>query len=134
MTLISAVLGTSSEASRDANTLALLDYGFANFHLVDAGPRRPGAGPADGPRPPGSSTPRSSPRGRSRVSSRPRTGCTWRSWRRLSSTARCGAARRLGVAIVLADGRPVARIPLLLAKALPAVSPLTIARASSPSR
>ena len=34
MTLLSAVLGTSSEASRDANTLALLDYGFANFRLV----------------------------------------------------------------------------------------------------
>ncbi len=40
MTLISAVLGTTSEASRDANTLALLDYGFANFrlaHLVKPG-------------------------------------------------------------------------------------------------
>lgn len=33
MTLISVVLGTSSEASRDANTLALLDYGFRNFQL-----------------------------------------------------------------------------------------------------
>ncbi|HEY2770222.1 MAG TPA: serine hydrolase, partial [Solirubrobacteraceae bacterium] len=31
MTLLSAVLGTDSEASRDANTLALLDYGYANF-------------------------------------------------------------------------------------------------------
>jgi hypothetical protein len=29
--------------------------------------------------------------------------------------------------VVLDNGRPVARIPLLLAKALPAVSPLTIA-------
>ena len=40
MTLISAVLGTTSEASRDANTLALLDYGFASFrlaHLVKPG-------------------------------------------------------------------------------------------------
>jgi D-alanyl-D-alanine carboxypeptidase (penicillin-binding protein 5/6) len=34
MTLLSAVLGTDSEASRDANTLALLDWGFRNFHLV----------------------------------------------------------------------------------------------------
>ena len=31
MTLLSAVLGTSSEAARDNNTLALLDYGFSNF-------------------------------------------------------------------------------------------------------
>jgi serine-type D-Ala-D-Ala carboxypeptidase (penicillin-binding protein 5/6) len=31
MSLISAVLGTSSESERDTNTLALLDYGFAAF-------------------------------------------------------------------------------------------------------
>jgi D-alanyl-D-alanine carboxypeptidase (penicillin-binding protein 5/6) len=34
MTLLSAVLGTDSEASRDANTLALLDWGFAHFHMA----------------------------------------------------------------------------------------------------
>src|ERR1700691_5119963 len=34
MTLLSAVLGTDSEASRDSNTLALLNWGFQNFHLV----------------------------------------------------------------------------------------------------
>jgi D-alanyl-D-alanine carboxypeptidase (penicillin-binding protein 5/6) len=34
MHLISAVLGTSSESARDANTLALLDYGFRAFHRV----------------------------------------------------------------------------------------------------
>ena len=33
MTLIIAVLGTTSPAARDANPLALLDYGFANFRL-----------------------------------------------------------------------------------------------------
>jgi D-alanyl-D-alanine carboxypeptidase (penicillin-binding protein 5/6) len=33
MALISAVLGTDSETSRDANTLALLDYGGANFRV-----------------------------------------------------------------------------------------------------
>ncbi|MGH2858317.1 MAG: D-alanyl-D-alanine carboxypeptidase family protein [Solirubrobacteraceae bacterium] len=33
MTLISAVLGTDSEQSRDANTLALLDYGFGAFRV-----------------------------------------------------------------------------------------------------
>ena len=36
MTLLSAALGTSSEASRDANTMALLDYGFSNFRLATA--------------------------------------------------------------------------------------------------
>lgn len=34
MTLIDAVLGTSSEAARDANALALLEYGFANFGVL----------------------------------------------------------------------------------------------------
>ena len=33
MTLISAVIGTSDEAVRDASTLSLLDYGFANYGL-----------------------------------------------------------------------------------------------------
>ncbi len=36
MTLISSVLGTSSEAARNANALALLQYGFAQFHPVTA--------------------------------------------------------------------------------------------------
>jgi D-alanyl-D-alanine carboxypeptidase (penicillin-binding protein 5/6) len=34
MGLLSVVLGTSSEASRDSNTLALLNYGFDNFRLT----------------------------------------------------------------------------------------------------
>jgi D-alanyl-D-alanine carboxypeptidase (penicillin-binding protein 5/6) len=33
MTLVSAVLGTSSEAARNSNTLALLGYGFSGFRL-----------------------------------------------------------------------------------------------------
>ena len=33
MTLIDAVLGTSSEAARDSNALALLEWGFANFGM-----------------------------------------------------------------------------------------------------
>jgi D-alanyl-D-alanine carboxypeptidase (penicillin-binding protein 5/6) len=36
MTLVSAVLGTPSEAARDADSLALLRWGFRNFRLVDA--------------------------------------------------------------------------------------------------
>ncbi len=33
MALISAVLGTDREQSRDANTLALLNYGFGDFSV-----------------------------------------------------------------------------------------------------
>ena len=43
MTLIGSVLGTSSEAARDQNALALLDYGFAEFRMRQAGRRRTGA-------------------------------------------------------------------------------------------
>jgi D-alanyl-D-alanine carboxypeptidase (penicillin-binding protein 5/6) len=34
MTLLSAVLGTASETARDQTTLALLDWGFQNFRLA----------------------------------------------------------------------------------------------------
>ncbi len=34
MTLLSAVLGTPSEAARDSSTLSLLDWGYANFRLA----------------------------------------------------------------------------------------------------
>src|SRR5581483_76586 len=34
MTLLSAVLGTPSEAARDSSTLALLDWGYANFRMA----------------------------------------------------------------------------------------------------
>ena len=42
MTLIDAVLGTSSEAARDSNALALLNWGFANFGMRT--PVRAGSG------------------------------------------------------------------------------------------
>ena len=40
MTLISVVLGHPSMAARDADTLALLGYGFAGFLTDDARARR----------------------------------------------------------------------------------------------
>ena len=40
MTLIDAVLGTSSEAARDSNALALLEWGFANFVCARPARRR----------------------------------------------------------------------------------------------
>jgi D-alanyl-D-alanine carboxypeptidase (penicillin-binding protein 5/6) len=36
LTLISSVLGTATEAARNANALALLQYGFAEYHQVTA--------------------------------------------------------------------------------------------------
>lgn len=128
MTLISAVLGTASESARDANTLALLNYGFANFRLVQ--PVTAGAVLA---RPDVSDRPGvhavvvaastfAHVIGRSTdVSTRIRVP------RELAGPLRKGAV--VGTLVVLAGGRTIASIPLLLAHALPAVSPLTVAGA-----
>jgi serine-type D-Ala-D-Ala carboxypeptidase (penicillin-binding protein 5/6) len=126
MTLISAVLGTSSESSRDANTLALLGYGFANFHLVT-------------PVHAGSVRARPTVRYRSGVRADVVAAGTFRRVlpRSARVTTRVEVPRQLtgpldrhavvGSLMVLANGHTMARIPLLLASALPAVSPLTIA-------
>ncbi len=126
MTLISAVLGTSGPAARDANTLALLGYGFRSFHLVS--PVRAGqvlARPAV----------RDRPGVRAAVIAAYRfTAVLARSERvRLSLHVPqqvAGPLKRhavVGSVTVFAGRRAVARIPLLLARALPAVSPLTLA-------
>ena len=126
MTLISAVLGTSSEDARDDNTMALLDYGFANFHLVK--PVRAGevlARPAVRYR---------SGRPAALVAAGPFTHVVGNHdhvrvvvHAPKQLTGPLARHARLGTAVVLVDGRPVAHIPLLLAKAVPAISPLTSA-------
>jgi serine-type D-Ala-D-Ala carboxypeptidase (penicillin-binding protein 5/6) len=126
MTLISAVLGTSSEPSRDANTLALLDYGFANFrlaHLVKPGQTLAAPSVHDQPG-----------KHAALVAASGFTDVVARSARirirveapvQLSGPMPQGA--RLGSATVLVDGRQLATLPLVLAQAVPAVSSLTLA-------
>ncbi|MGB9186296.1 MAG: D-alanyl-D-alanine carboxypeptidase family protein [Solirubrobacteraceae bacterium] len=126
MTLLSAVLGTSSEAARDANTLALLDYGFANFRRVT--PIRAGevlARPTVAYRT-GEHAALVAATGLTRVIAL-RAGVRVRVQAPAQLTGPVPRHARLGTAVVLVGGRPVARIPLLLARALPAVSSLTIA-------
>jgi D-alanyl-D-alanine carboxypeptidase (penicillin-binding protein 5/6) len=126
MTLISAVLGTLSAGARDANTLALLDYGFAQFHIV---------------------TPVRAWNVLARLTVRYRPGVraaaiAARTFRRVLPrsvrvSTRVELPRQLtgpiarhaviGTVLVVAGGRTVARMPLLLAQTLRAVSPLTIA-------
>lgn len=120
MTLIAAVLGTDSEQARDENALALLNYGFGEFHRVS--PLRAGqvlARPAIS----WSSNravviaasgfqkvvPRSD-----RVSIRLHVPA------KLSGPMRRGA--HVGSASVVVGRRTVARVPLELGRALPAVS------------
>jgi serine-type D-Ala-D-Ala carboxypeptidase (penicillin-binding protein 5/6) len=126
MTLLSAVLGTSSEAARDANTLALLDYGFANFHRVS--PVHAGqvlARPSVRYRS-GEHAALVAAGGLTRVVAR-RAGIQLRVQAPSQLTGPLRRHARLGTAVVLVGGRPVARIPLVLAQALPAVSSFTIA-------
>jgi D-alanyl-D-alanine carboxypeptidase (penicillin-binding protein 5/6) len=126
VTLIGSVLGTPSIAARDSNALALLQWGFANFateRLMKAGDVV------------------------ARLPVKDRPGY------RATVTAGVGFARLLahgtvitrrlelprqlvgplkrhavvGRLILIGDGRVLARIPVLLAKRLPAVSALAIA-------
>ncbi len=126
MTLVSAVLGTASEAARDANTMALLDYGFDDFHMVTPVSRGAVlARPAVRDRP-GAHASLIAASGFTRVlPRRDRVQIQIQAPRQLAGPL----PRHLvaGTAVVLAGGRPVARIPLLLARALPAVSGLTLA-------
>ena len=123
MTLIGSVLGTNSEQSRDDNALALLNYGFAEFHPVT--PLRTGEVLA---RPAVSySSHRAvvvASEGFSQVV--PRTdgvSIKVHAPKRLNGPLRRGA--QVGSASVIVGGRTVAQIPLSLAHALPSVSFLT---------
>jgi D-alanyl-D-alanine carboxypeptidase (penicillin-binding protein 5/6) len=126
MTLISAVLGTASESARDANTLALLGYGFANFHIVS--PVRHGQLIATRPV-------KDQPDRRAKLIAA--TSVTDVVSRHSHIRLRLELPRQLkgplgrhavvGRLVVLEDGRPIARVPLLLAHSLPAVSPITLA-------
>ena len=103
--------------ARDANTLALLDYGFGTsaLHAGAAGRCWPG---------PRSRTGRASTRALiagpafTRVLPARRPASRSSSRRPASSPGRCPATR-LGTAVVLVDGRPSPRIPLVLARRCP---------------
>ena len=125
VTLVSAVLGTSSEASRNASTLALLGYGFSGFsleHPVAAGSvvARPTVNDSPGVRVPVLAT-----RSVSEVVAR-----------NARLTVRVDVPRRLagpmpdravvGSVVVSAGRRVLARVPVELSRALPAVSGLTL--------
>jgi D-alanyl-D-alanine carboxypeptidase (penicillin-binding protein 5/6) len=122
--LLSAVLGTSSEAARDANTLSLLDYGFSEFRIVR--PVRRGEVLA---RPPVKDQPGKhavviAAAGFSRILPRSeRVRIVLQLPRQLAGPLR--QRTRVGTAVLRAGGRVIARIPLVLWRSIPAVSPLT---------
>jgi D-alanyl-D-alanine carboxypeptidase (penicillin-binding protein 5/6) len=126
MTLISAVLGTASESARDANTLALLDYGFANFHIVH--PLRRAQLIATLPvkdQPSLRAKLIAAGSVRDVVSRHAPIRLTVEAPRELKGPLKRHAT--IGQVVVSAGGRPIARVPLLLAHAVPAVSAFTLA-------
>jgi D-alanyl-D-alanine carboxypeptidase (penicillin-binding protein 5/6) len=126
MALISAVLGTSSEQSRDANALALLDYGAAGFRVWS--PVRAGevlARPTVKDRP-GVHAVLTAAAGYTRVLPRDsRVRIRVQTPRQLAGPLPAQAV--VGTAIVSDGNRVLTRIPLLLTHRLSAVSGLTIA-------
>jgi D-alanyl-D-alanine carboxypeptidase (penicillin-binding protein 5/6) len=126
LTLLSAVLGTSSIPARDANTMALLDWGYANFHQVT--PVKAGEVMARLP-----VTDRPGLRA-AVIAGAPFTRVvavgTPMTTKVVTAHQLTGPLKRhavVGYVLVRAGRRTVARIPLLLAQRLVAVSPLTIA-------
>jgi D-alanyl-D-alanine carboxypeptidase (penicillin-binding protein 5/6) len=122
MSLISVVLGTPSESARDGDTLALLRYGFVNFHRVT--PVVAGTVLAQ---PPVQDQQRhaqlvAASTFSSVLPRATRVRLRVQAPRQLTGPVARGA--RIGSVTVLADDRPIARVPLLLAHALPAVSSL----------
>jgi len=126
MRLVSSVLGTTSETARDANTLALLNWGFASFRQ-----RTPVRDGEVLTRPSVTDQPGLTPalvaaRSLTRIVSRTdRLTVRLRAPRVVTGPLRRGAA--LGSAVVLVNGQPVDQVPLLLARSVPAVSALTLA-------
>jgi D-alanyl-D-alanine carboxypeptidase (penicillin-binding protein 5/6) len=126
LTLLSAVLGTSSIAARDENTLAMLDWGFENFHLVT--PVRAGEVIARLPvrdRPGFRASVIASATFTSVLSNRMLVTTRVIAPRQLTGPLRRHAV--VGYVVVRAGRRTLARIRLLLARRLAAVSPLAIA-------
>jgi serine-type D-Ala-D-Ala carboxypeptidase (penicillin-binding protein 5/6) len=126
MSLVSAVLGTPSEQARDASTVALLEYGFRGF-----GPQTPVRKGQVLAQPtvrdsPGVHAPLVAADTFTRVlPRRSRIRIQVQAPRQLAGPMPAQAV--VGTAVVIDGGHVLTRIPLVLARRLPAVSGLTIA-------
>ncbi|MBV8733539.1 MAG: D-alanyl-D-alanine carboxypeptidase, partial [Solirubrobacterales bacterium] len=126
MTLMSAVLGTPSEAARDQSTLALLDWGFQNFRLT-----RPVAAGAVLARPTVNGY---TDRHASVIAARTVSWVVPRGLQLrvalhvpLQLSGPLKRHTRVGSATVFEGTRPVGRVQLVLARALPGLSPFVAA-------
>jgi D-alanyl-D-alanine carboxypeptidase (penicillin-binding protein 5/6) len=128
MTLLSAVLGTPSEAARNSSTLALLDWGFAHFRM--AKPIKAGAVVA---------RPSYNGEASSRVNVLATKTVAWvvpktrhlqvRQSLRHNLNGPLARGARVGTATVLDGTKTIAEVPLVLARAIPGLSwPTRVAR------
>ena len=126
MRLISAVLGTDSEGERDADTMAVLDYGYGNFRpWTPVRARMVVARPTVKDRP-GLRVPVRASRTFTRILARSsHVRVSVRVPRRLAGPLPEGAV--VGAAVVLDGRRTLTSVPVVLDRRLPAVSRLTIA-------
>jgi D-alanyl-D-alanine carboxypeptidase (penicillin-binding protein 5/6) len=126
VTLISAVLGTDSETARSVNAMALMNYGYGNFRSwTPLRAHQAVAHPAVKDRP-GLHVPVRAARGFTRILPRDahvriRVDVP----ARLDGPLPQGAV--VGSAEVVANGRVIKSVPVVLLRALPAVSGLTLA-------
>jgi D-alanyl-D-alanine carboxypeptidase (penicillin-binding protein 5/6) len=122
-TLTASVLGTDSEAARNANALALLNYGFSEYHLIR--PLRRGATLGRLPVAYSSALAKvvAGASFADVVPDSARVVLKRKLPKRLSGPIAAGAV--VGHVRVLVAGKVVADVPLLLRRALPAVSTLT---------
>jgi D-alanyl-D-alanine carboxypeptidase (penicillin-binding protein 5/6) len=125
MTLLSAVLGTASEGARDQNTLALLNWGYANYRQTE-----PVAAGAVLARPTVADQPGKRPEV---IAGRTLTEVVARSSHVIlrirvphQITGPLKQNSVVGSATVLDNGRRLDRVPLVLARALPGVSAWTL--------
>jgi D-alanyl-D-alanine carboxypeptidase (penicillin-binding protein 5/6) len=124
MTLTSAVLGTSSEAARDQNTLSLLGWGFQNFRLATPISKGHVLARPSIPDQPGLHALVAAAATLHSVI--PRTArVTVKVHVRRSLAGPLARGTRVGRAVVFAAGRRIGEVPVRLAKAIPAVSTLT---------
>jgi D-alanyl-D-alanine carboxypeptidase (penicillin-binding protein 5/6) len=122
MTLISVVLGTSSESSRDANALALLDYGFHNFQTRT--PVSVGQAVA-------TTTVRGWPKRHAQLVAAGSFRHVFARSQHVRTVVEAppvlvgprATGEQVGSVVVLADGKEVARVPLALTAAIPAPPP-----------
>jgi serine-type D-Ala-D-Ala carboxypeptidase (penicillin-binding protein 5/6) len=117
VTLLSVVMGEPTEASRDSDSLALLDYGFSLYRRTDAVRRGERVGSAEVPNAEGTRVPLVAAKG---VEATVRRGQSVDVTLKAPSAVEAPIRRgeHLGTATAIVDGKPVGRVAAVAAHAV----------------